>query len=154
MEAVGSAALRIEHESRHRLPPPPLSPGGIQFRSPGRQLARAAKAGAGARWLLWLRHYADVRLGSRPAVRVGLPGFVVRDRTRDDDVLALLPIHRSRHLVLRRELQRVDDAQDLVEVAAGSHRVDENELDLLVRANHEHVPDGLVIRWRPALRIA
>ena len=38
----------------------------------------------------------------------------------DDDVVAFLPVHRRRHAVLRRELQRVDDAQHLVEVAARS----------------------------------
>ena len=56
-------------------------------------------------------------------------------------------------LVLRGQLERVDHAQDLVEVPAGRHRVDEDELDLLVRADHEDVADGLVVRracgpWR------
>ena len=63
----------------------------------------------------------------------------------DDDVLALLPVHRRRDLVLRRQLQRIDHAQHLVEVAAGRHRVDEDQLDLLVRPDDEHVAHGLVV---------
>ena len=49
------------------------------------------------------------------------------------------------------QLQRVDDAQDLVEVAAGRHRVDEHQLDLLVGADDEHGADGLVGRRGPAV---
>src|SRR6516225_5036609 len=54
---------------------------------------------------LRLRHDADIGLGRLPALRVLLLGFVVADRTRDDHVLAVLPIHRRRHLVLGGELQ-------------------------------------------------
>ena len=52
------------------------------------------------------------------------------------------------------ELQRVDDAQHLVEVAAGRHRIDEDELDLLVRADDEDVAHGLVLRGGARRRIA
>jgi hypothetical protein len=51
------------------------------------------------------------------------------------------------------ELQGVDHPQDLVEVAAGRHRVDEDELHLLVGADDEHVADGLVVGGRPVGRV-
>ena len=67
---------------------------------------------------------------------------------------ALLPIHRRRHLVLGGELQQIDHTQHLVEVAAGGHRIDQNELDLLVRADDEHVAHGLIVRRRAFGRVA
>ena len=84
----------------------------------------------------------------------GLLRLVVGDRAGDDHVLALLPVHRRRHLVLRGQLQRVDHAQHLVEVAARRHRVDEDQLDLLVRADDEDVADRLVVGRRPVRRVA
>src|SRR4051812_35829563 len=64
-----------------------------------------------------LRHDPDIRSRRAPATRVRLLRVLVGDRARDDDVVALLPVHRSCHLVLRGELHRVDDTQHLVEVA-------------------------------------
>src|SRR3546814_13128930 len=61
-----------------------------------------------------LLHHAQVGLLLFPAAREHLLGLLVVDRRHDDDVLALLPVHRRRHLVLGGELQRVDDAQHLV----------------------------------------
>src|SRR5256885_12010986 len=46
------------------------------------------------------------------------------------------------------ELQRVNDAQNLVKVASGAHRVAEHQLDLFVRADHEDRPHGCVVRRR------
>ena len=56
--------------------------------------------------------------------------------------------------VLRGELERVDDAKHLVEVAARRHRVDEDELDLLVGADHEDVAHGLVVGRGSVVRVA
>src|SRR5215204_2402828 len=42
-------------------------------------------------------------------------------------------------------LQRVDYSQHLVKVAARGHRIDEDQLDLLVRPDDKHVPYSLVI---------
>src|ERR1700730_7337496 len=67
--------------------------------------ARCAKAR-----LLGLRHYAQIRFRRLPTLRVLLLGVVVRHRAGDDDVLAILPVHWRRHLVLGGKLQRVDDA--------------------------------------------
>ena len=74
-----------------------------------------------------------------------LLGLVVGDRAGDDHVLALLPVDRGGDPVLGGQLQGVDHPQDLVEVAAGGHRVDQDQLDLLVRADDEDVADGLVV---------
>src|SRR5262245_52982690 len=60
-----------------------------------------------------LRHDADIGLGRLPALWVLLLGVLVRHRPGDDHVLAVLPVHRRRHLVLGGELQRVDHAQHL-----------------------------------------
>jgi len=61
--------------------------------------------------VLWLRcvllgrvgNDSDVRLGRLP-IAEQLLGFVVVDRPGDDDVLATLPVHRRRDLVLGRQL--------------------------------------------------
>src|SRR5215831_16421321 len=52
-----------------------------------------------------LRHDADVGLGRFPALRILLLSFLVRHRAGDDHILAVLPVHRRRHFVLRGELQ-------------------------------------------------
>ncbi len=61
-----------------------------------------------------------------------LLGLVVGHGRHDDDVLAVLPVGRRGDLVAGGELQAVDHAQDLVEVATGRGRVGDRELDLLV----------------------
>ena len=79
-----------------------------------------------------LRDRAQVGLdrGERAELLLGL---LVGHGGDDDDVLAGLPVGRGGHLVLGRELQRVDDPEDLVEVAPGAGRVGEGQLDLVVR---------------------
>src|SRR5580704_1363637 len=79
-----------------------------------------------------LRHDAEVRARGLPTFRIGFAGRFVTDRASDDHILALLPVHRRRYFVVRSELEGVDHAQHLVEVAASGHWIDENELDLLV----------------------
>src|SRR5207249_1670047 len=95
-----------------------------------------------------LRDDADVGLRRLPTLRVSLLRLVVRDGARDDHVLAALPVHRRRDLVLRGELHRVDDAQHLVEVASCRHRIRDRQLDLLVRADDVDGTNGLVIGRR------
>src|SRR6185295_7603785 len=80
---------------------------------------------------------AQIRLRRLPTLRVLLFGFLVGDRAGDDHLLARLPVHRRGDAVLGRELERVDDAQHLVEIATGRHRVDEDGLDLLVGTDDE-----------------
>src|SRR3954447_12188869 len=124
----------------------------------GRRRARLAprpQAKASCRMsALRLRHDPDVGLGRLPALGILLLGIIVADRAGDDHVLAALPVHRGRHLVLGGELQRVDDAQHLVEVAAGGHGIDQDELDLLVRADDEDVAHGLIVGGRAFCRVS
>ena len=89
---------------------------------------------------------------STPAVR--LLGLFVGHRARNDHIVALLPIHRRGDLVLRGQLQRVDHAQDLVEIAARRHRIDDEQFDLLVGADDEDVAHGLVVRRGSAVTAA
>src|SRR5216684_348621 len=66
----------------------------------------------GCEWTLasrgGLRHDAQVRPRRLPALRIGLLGVFVADRAGNDDVLALFPVRRRRHLVLRGQLQGID----------------------------------------------
>ncbi len=94
---------------------------------------------------LGCRNDAQIGLRRFPAVRVLRLGVLVGNRRDDDHVLALLPVHRRRHLVLGRELAGFEEAQHLVEVAAGAHRVGEHRLDLLVGADDEHRAHGGVV---------
>ncbi len=48
--------------------------------------------------------------------------------------------------MLGRELHRIEDAQHLIEVAPAGHRVDEHQLDLLVRTDHENRAHGGIVR--------
>jgi hypothetical protein len=52
------------------------------------------------------------------------------------------------------ELQRIEDAQHLVEVAARRHGVDQDELHLLVRPDDEDVAQRRVLRGRALGRVA
>src|SRR5467141_3481458 len=70
-----------------------------------------------------LRYDAQIRLRRFPALGILFLGVVVAHRASDDYVLAMLPVHWRCHLVFGRELQRVNHAQHLVEVATGGHRI-------------------------------
>src|SRR5690606_12117903 len=62
--------------------------------------------------VLRLGNNAEIGLQFRPALGVlGLGGLVGYGR-HDDDVLALLPVHRRGDLMFGGQLQAVDDAQD------------------------------------------
>jgi hypothetical protein len=78
----------------------------------------------------------DPDIGKRlaPSIGVAFAGLLVADRPRQDDVITGLPLRGGGELVLGGELEGVDDAQDLVEVAPRGHRVDEHQLDRLVGA--------------------
>ena len=96
-------------------------------------LGLIALRGAG----VWLRREAQVGL-LRDEPRKALPGVLVRHGRDDDDVLALLPVGRRRHRVLRGELQRVDHAEQFREIASRAGWVGERELHLVVRADDEY----------------
>jgi hypothetical protein len=56
--------------------------------------------------------------------------------------------------MLGRHLQGVDDAQDFREITPRGHRIDQHQLDLLVRPDDEDVADGLIVGRRARQRIA
>src|SRR5256885_10537938 len=66
---------------------------------------------------LRLGHDPDVRLRRVPLTE-DLLCIIVRDGAGDDHVVALLPVDRRRNLVVRGQLERVEHAEHLVEVAA------------------------------------
>ncbi|PYQ18784.1 MAG: hypothetical protein DMF79_14145 [Acidobacteria bacterium] len=88
------------------------------------------------------------RPGRLPSAGELLLRLVVGDRGHDDHVLPQLPVHGGGHLVPGGELDGVEHAQHLVEVAARAHGVGQDELDLLVGADHEHRAHGGVVRGR------
>src|SRR5690606_8407316 len=100
------------------------------------------------RWLLGLAQIGQDRVERAEA----LDGVVVGDGGGDDQILALLPVGRRRHLMPGRKLDRVDGAQDLVEVAARRHRIGEDQLDLLVRADDVDGADGGIVGRGAAFR--
>src|SRR5580704_13505935 len=97
------------------------------------------RSGIGLSALLRRRHDPDIGFRRLPALRIELLGLVVGHRAGEDDVLALLPVRRRRHAVLGGELQRVDDAQHFVEIAPRGHRINQDQLDLLVRPDDEDI---------------
>src|SRR5450759_3056440 len=65
-----------------------------------RSAAPASMAKRVRMWLvLWLRNDTKIRLRLRPALRVLFLGLGLRHRRQDDHVVAILPVHRRRHLV-------------------------------------------------------
>src|SRR5262252_3994512 len=118
-------------------------------------VVRNNKQGRRAAPLSW-RRKPSLRLCYRPQVRlvrlvplrILLLGVFIGNRSRDDDVLTRLPVHRCGNRVLRVELERVQQAQYFIEVAASAHRIDEYRLDLLVGADKEHVAHRRVVHRR------
>ena len=129
----------------------------------GRRGSRRAAATAAASRCRML-HHAQIGALLVPALGEEFPRLLVGQRRNDDDVLTLLPVHGRRHLVPVRELQGVDDAQDLVEVAPGAGRIGEDGADLPAGIDDEHRPhresvvglrmDHAVERGDGAIRIA
>src|SRR4051812_18455239 len=70
-----------------------------------------------------LRGDAQVGLQCLPAAWEFLFGLLVRKSRDDDAVVAVLPVDGRGDAVLGRQLQRVYDAQDFVEVPARARRV-------------------------------
>ena len=101
-----------------------------------------------------LRHDADVGARRLPAVRVGL---LASSSDTDPAMITSSPRCQLTGVATLRvavSWQRVDHAQHLVEVVSGGHWIYEDQLDLLVGPDHEHVADGLVVRRRALGRVA
>ena len=81
-----------------------------------------------------MRRQAQIGRDRGVALREFLPDqFGILQRRHDHHIVAGLPVTRRRDAVVLGQLQRVDDAQDLVEVAPGRGRVGDREPDLLRR---------------------
>lgn len=94
---------------------------------------------------------SDLVLGQRSEAQVRLDdaevgeqllGLLVLDRGVDNDVVARHPVDRSGDLVLVARLQRVDNAQDLVGVAASGSRVRQDGADRLLGVNDKDGADS------------
>src|SRR5450755_928191 len=105
-------------------------------------------------YLLRLRNDAQVGFGGLPSAGILFLGFFVRNVAADDDVIARLPVRWRGNFVLCRELNRVDDAQDFVEVATGAHRIAELQLDFLVGAYDKNGAHSSIVGGGPAFRRA
>ena len=68
-----------------------------------------------------------------------LLSLLALDRGVNDDLVALLPVDGGGDAVLVTDLERVNDTEDLIKVAAGRSRVRDLESDDLLGVNDEHV---------------
>ena len=57
---------------------------------------------------------------------------------RNDNVLPQLPVDRGCDLLFRGQLEAVDDPKDLAHVPSSGGRVEDGQLQLLVRTDDEH----------------
>src|SRR6202035_3502660 len=89
-------------------------------------------------YLLRLRNDAQVGFGGLPSAGILFLGFFVRNVAADDDVVWRLPGSWRGNFVLCRELNRVDDAQDSVEVASSSHGIAMEKLDFLSKCYNKN----------------
>ena len=90
-------------------------------------------------------HDPDVRPRDSPPVRVDL---LASSLDTEPAMITSSPCCQLTGVATRwlgGQLQRVDHTQHLVEVAPSRHRVDEDQLDLLVWADDEHVAHRLVV---------
>ena len=115
---------RLHRETRSRGTPSHLgSAGPLPFGERARDLRehrihrRSMGNVPGSGLCLRLRHDPQVRPRCLPALGYFVLRLIVGYRSGDDDVFALLPLRGRRDLVFRGQLERVDDAQDFVEVA-------------------------------------
>ena len=150
LAAVRNEALPCGRRASNAGDPHPLVCGSP---SPGGVLA----AGRPRRGIhLVDRRQRLVRLGHDPDVGAGdsqPSGYVSRASSSETEPAMITSspccqLAGVATLCLRRQLERVDHAQHLVEVAAGRHRINEDQLDRLVRRDHENVADRLVVGGR------
>ena len=92
-------------------------------------------------WLLGqgLIHLSRAQIGAMlgPTLREQIFRFLIFDRRRNDDLIALLPIGGRRNALRIGELQCVDDAQNFVEIPAATHRIGHRQADLLIGVDNE-----------------
>ena len=70
-----------------------------------------------------------------------LIGILIGEWKVDNDILAVLPVGRSGHLLVDSELKRVDRTDDFIKVASGAGRVRHHECNSLVGLEDENTTD-------------
>src|SRR5690606_11893396 len=76
-----------------------------------------------------IRLRSDAQVGAYRLVAFGellLDDFFILQAGYDNDVVALLPVHRRRNTVTIGQLQGVDDPQNFIEISARARRVSQN----------------------------
>src|SRR5580704_12626043 len=131
---------------RRRGDPPPA---GFEDRDDHRTACASGKKCRGQ--LFRLRHDPYIRLRRLPATRVLLLRLFIRNIAADDDVFARLPVRRRRDFVFGRELNRIDDPENFVEVPARAHGITKLQLNFFVRTDHKYSAYGGIVRGRAAL---
>src|SRR6202140_932064 len=85
--------------------------------------------------LFRLGNDGQIRLGRLPSAGILFLCLLIRYAAADDDILARLPVRRGGNFVLRRELDRIDDPENFVEIPAGGHGIAELQLYFFVVAD-------------------
>jgi hypothetical protein len=88
------------------------------------------------------RSKSEVRLDNLDTLGEDLLGFLSGDAGVDDNIITLLPVTGSGDAVLVTELERVNNAKDLIKVTASGGRVGQNETDALLGVNDEDRADS------------
>lgn len=101
---------------------------------------------AGGFLSIGLRSYPQVRLYPLMSFREFLRYLLILYRGCNDHIFTLFPIGRSGHAVLGRELQAVDNAEQLVEVPSGGSRVGDHQFHFLVRPDDKYLTNGEFVR--------
>src|SRR5262249_53383730 len=114
-------------------------------------IARALAVQISRTLALRLRNDTNVRTWSFKTLRPDFLGLIVADRSGNNHVLTLLPVRGRRDAMLGGHLQRINNAQNLVEVTPGRHRIDEDQFDFLVRSDDENVAHRLIVCGGAAL---
>src|ERR1700683_2723554 len=91
-------------------------------------------------WILALLHLRDgpkIRFMRFKSLRVLLLRRIVGYRSGDDDVLSRLPVNRCGDILSGSKLQRVERAQDFIEIATRAHRISQHQFYFFVRSDDE-----------------
>jgi hypothetical protein len=85
---------------------------------------------------------SEVRLDNLDTLGEDLVGVLGGNARVNDDIVTLLPVTGSGDAVLVTELERVNDAKDLVKVATSRSGVAQNKTDGLLGVNDEDGTDS------------
>ena len=102
------------------------------------RIREQARSHMGSALAIRLRCQAQVRLhGTIPLRKALLDLVLILERRHDHHLITVLPVGRRGDFVVVRQLQRINDPQDFMEVTPGARRIGNGQADLLVRIDHE-----------------